>query len=62
LQWTTASEQNSDSFFIEKSTDGSNFIIIGSVAAAGNSTEVRKYSFTDSEISSSKKLLQNNCT
>jgi hypothetical protein len=54
LQWTTASEQNSDSFFIEKSTDGSNFIIIGSVAAAGNSTEVRKYSFTDSEISSSK--------
>jgi hypothetical protein len=54
LQWTTATEQNSDSFFIEKSTDGSNFIIIGSVAAAGNSTEVRKYSFTDSEISSSK--------
>jgi hypothetical protein len=54
LQWTTATEQNSDSFFIEKSTDGSSFIIIGSVAAAGNSTEVRKYSFTDSEISSSK--------
>ena len=54
LQWTTATEQNSDSFFIEKSTDGCNFIIIGSVAAAGNSTEVRKYSFTDSEISSSK--------
>jgi hypothetical protein len=54
LQWTTATEQNSDSFFIEKSTDGYSFIPIGRVAAAGNSTELRKYFFTDSEISSSK--------
>jgi hypothetical protein len=53
LQWTTATEQNSDSFFIEKSTDGYSFIPIGRVAAAGNSTELRKYFFTDSEISAS---------
>lgn len=53
LQWATASEQNSDSFYIEKSIDGYYFITIGSVAAVGNSTEIRKYLFTDSEISSS---------
>jgi hypothetical protein len=52
LQWATASEQNSDSFYIEKSTDGYNFITIGSVAAVGNSSSLREYSFTDSEISS----------
>jgi len=47
LKWTTASEKNSDYFLVEKSTDGINFIVIGRVAAAGNSTHIINYSLTD---------------
>lgn len=45
LQWATASEQNSDRFDIEYSTDGLNWQSIGSVKAAGNSTSPKQYSF-----------------
>jgi Secretion system C-terminal sorting domain len=45
LTWTTATEQNAATFEIETSTDGSNFKNIGSVAAFGNSTTVKKYDF-----------------
>ncbi|OQP54501.1 hypothetical protein A4H97_21225 [Niastella yeongjuensis] len=47
LQWQTQQEQNSVSFIIERSTDGKEFTGIGRVAAAGNSSLVRSYSFTD---------------
>jgi len=47
LQWETASEQNSDYFTIERSTDGSNYTAIGKVAAAGNSSLAKDYSYTD---------------
>lgn len=46
-QWTTASEQNSDHFTIERSADRSEFKPIGTVGAAGNSQHVRDYSFID---------------
>lgn len=45
--WSTASETNNNFFTIEKSTDGINFISIGTVSGAGNSTSVLNYSFTD---------------
>jgi trimeric autotransporter adhesin len=47
LDWSTASEQNSKGFEIEKSLDGVSFRKIGFVAAAGNSFTTRNYTFTD---------------
>lgn len=47
VTWQTATEENSQSFLVERSADGINFNAIGTVAAAGNSTSVRNYSFTD---------------
>ena len=47
LNWSTAFEQNSRGFEIEKSLDGVNFKKIGFVAGAGNSNATRSYSFTD---------------
>lgn len=47
IEWSTASETNNNYFTIEKSTDGINFIEIGTVNGAGNSTSILNYSFTD---------------
>lgn len=47
LNWTTASETNSDYFIVEKSTDGVTFYPIGKVKAAGNTTEMVNYSLVD---------------
>ena len=52
LQWQTSQELNSKSFTIEKSTDGSLYIPIGTVAAAGNSQANINYQFTDPVLSS----------
>jgi hypothetical protein len=47
LTWKTAQEQNSSHFDIEKSIDGIHWSVIGRVAAAGNSSGERNYSFAD---------------
>ena len=47
LNWQTASETNSNYFLIEKSKDGINFKTIGTREAAGNSTQLLSYFFTD---------------
>jgi len=47
LTWHTASEQNSSHFIVEHSTDGAAFTSIGTVAAAGQSTGPKSYSFID---------------
>jgi uncharacterized delta-60 repeat protein len=47
LQWQTASEEGVKQFVIERSNDGKTFKAIGTVAATGNSTITRKYSFAD---------------
>lgn len=47
LQWTTASEQNSSYFDIQRSQDGMTWTTIGRVASAGNSEEPLQYAFTD---------------
>jgi hypothetical protein len=52
LNWSTASEHNSDYFKIEKSIDGMNWSILATVAAAGNSTERIDYTLVDNEKSS----------
>lgn len=47
LNWETASENNSSQFIIERSPDGYQFSPVGTIAAAGNSSDTRRYSFTD---------------
>jgi len=47
LQWLTYSESNTSQFVIERSTDGINYITVGTVAAGGNSADLKNYRFTD---------------
>lgn len=47
LNWTTATEINSKDFVIQRSIDGIYFSDIGSVAAAGNSTSEKSYTYED---------------
>jgi hypothetical protein len=47
LTWKTAREINSSSFNIERSINGTNWAVIGSVQAAGNSQAAHTYTFTD---------------
>ena len=47
LNWSTQQEINTSHFIIERSTDGSGYTNIGRVAAAGNSNNIRNYTFTD---------------
>lgn len=50
LHWTTASEENSKSFIVERSIDGIAFDAIGSLAGAGNSNNSIDYEFLDANI------------
>jgi hypothetical protein len=47
LQWETGWEKNSKEFIIERSGDMKTFIVIGTVAASGETTGRTLYSFTD---------------
>jgi hypothetical protein len=48
LNWSTATETNSDKFIVERSSNGNDFKAqIGSVKAAGNSTTVQNYNLVD---------------
>jgi hypothetical protein len=50
INWTTASELNSASFVVERSTNpAAGFTAIGQVAAAGSTTTARSYSLQDAE-------------
>jgi len=47
LVWKTATETNSGNFSVEKSTDGRSWTVLTTIAAAGQSTTERSYSYTD---------------
>ncbi|MCE6991403.1 T9SS type A sorting domain-containing protein [Dyadobacter sp. CY323] len=47
LQWTTSAETNSREFEIQRSVNGKQWLIIGKVAASGESSVSIPYSFTD---------------
>jgi len=51
VKWTTASEQNSDYFSLERSEDGENWREIVIKKAAGNSNEELRYSHIDYSLS-----------
>lgn len=50
LEWSTASEMNSDYFLIEKSRYGESWDFLEIVEAAGNSNEVIKYKLADDNV------------
>ncbi len=50
LKWSTASEKNNDRFIIEKTTNGNDFIEIGTVKGSGNSTTSLNYTFVDEAV------------
>jgi hypothetical protein len=47
LKWTSANEINSAYYTIEKSSDGSNFSALTTVAAVGNSSQTLNYTYID---------------
>jgi Secretion system C-terminal sorting domain len=47
LTWATSTEQNSDKFEIQRSTNGTDWTTIGAVPAAGNSNSSRSYQYLD---------------
>lgn len=54
VQWATSSESNSKQFELEKSFDGVNFRTIATIAAAGNSSSIKNYSYQDKEVPAEK--------
>jgi predicted esterase len=56
ISWATANEQNSDYFDVERSDDGITYTVIGKLKAAGNSTTLKEYSFTDEKSPAVKTL------
>lgn len=50
LEWVTASETNNDYFIISKSTNGFDFIEIGTVDGSNTTTNLRNYNFIDYEL------------
>ena len=47
LNWTTTSEVNNQHFEVLRSGDDRNFVSIGKINGAGNSSETKNYSFSD---------------
>jgi len=47
VQWATSAEESAARFEIERSTNGNNWITIGSLSAKGTTTTYSNYSFTD---------------
>jgi hypothetical protein len=49
LQWVTAQEQNTKDFYIQHSADGINWVTIGSLPAAGNSSSTLHYNYVHTD-------------
>jgi hypothetical protein len=49
LDWSTATEVDNDGFFVERSTDGSNFTQIAWVDGNGSTTQTQYYTYDDRE-------------
>jgi len=47
LNWSTATESNNKGFYIERSKDGQNFSSLGFVNGAGNSSQIKNYTYND---------------
>jgi hypothetical protein len=49
LIWATASEENSDYFEVQRSSDLENWTILGVISGSGNTSSITKYKFEDHE-------------
>ncbi len=49
LNWSTATEENTSHFIVERSADNNQFTAIADVKASSNSTTTRKYTLTDNQ-------------
>lgn len=49
LSWSTSQEVNSQKFVVERSVDGENYAALGTVKAAGNSSDMLYYSYYDNK-------------
>jgi hypothetical protein len=47
LNWSTAVESNNKGFYVERSKDGRNFTSVGFINGAGNSSQIKNYTYTD---------------
>lgn len=47
ISWKTSTELNSSHFVVERSTDGKEWVAIGTIQAAGNISVEQNYAFTD---------------
>lgn len=54
LNWSTATEKNNRGFEIQKSADGTNYMVIGFVNGNGTTTEQNAYSFVDNNNNTGK--------
>ena len=50
VHWTTATEQNSDHFDVQRSADGTTWSVVATLAAAGNSQRTLQYEVVDDAI------------
>ena len=51
VEWSTASEVNCSYFEVDRSTDGINWTVAGTVVAAGNSNAAQQYKYIDKNAS-----------
>lgn len=52
VQWSTSEEVNASRYELERSFDAATWNAIGNISAAGNSSDVNNYSYTDRNVSS----------
>ena len=53
IDWSTAQEENSSHFDVERSFNGASWTTIGTVTSVGNSSTVQKYAYTDRGVTAS---------
>lgn len=56
LKWSTAAEQNSKQFLVERSSNGRDWKVIGNVAASGNSSSEMNYQYADASVTAGNYL------
>lgn len=60
LDWRTGTETKTLRFIVERSADSLNWSSIGTLNAAGNSSQIREYAFTDNTIHTSRQYYRLN--
>ena len=54
ISWTTANEENTSHFIVQRSFDKNNWTDVGTVGAAGYSIDIRNYELYDSNVNSGR--------